>query len=138
MVGLRSAILVGAVSLALGGCVASYELVRYNTAAVTQVHLGCHDTYEVFDRPDAGAMLVGTNVLNETLAATCSDGIGALPLELRLRRAAQIFLEEASDRPACRIAREAVLTPFQAEFNYVCPPPKPRRGVVPPQTGGRR
>ena len=111
---LPPALLACGLALLLGGCVASYELVRYNTAAVAQVHLGCNDTYEVFDRPDAGAFLVGTNVLNETLAATCRDGVGGLPLEARLRRAGGIFLEETSERPQCRITRATPLNLYQA------------------------
>jgi hypothetical protein len=129
---------IGLAVLLLGaGCTSPiYTMERYGTAPVYQVHLGCHDTYEVFDRPDAGAILVGTNALNESLSAVCSEGAAGLPREERLRRAARIYFDETSKRPTCRITRETPLSPLQTEFNYICTPPvaapivpgRPRRG----------
>jgi hypothetical protein len=115
-----------------------YTIERYGTAAAVPVHLGCHDTYEVYDRPDAGSMLVGTNPVNEGISGLCKSGSAGLPKEERLRRVAGIFLEETSKRPTCRVTRETPLSPLQTEFNYSCAPPgtaasptpqqRPRRG----------
>ena len=82
---------IGLAVLLLGaGCTSPiYTMERYGTAPVAQVHLGCHDTYEVFDRPDAGALLVATNALNESLAAVCGEGASGLPREERLSIGAQ-------------------------------------------------
>lgn len=102
----------------------TYTVDRYGTASARQVHLGCHDTYEVYDRPDAGLVLVITNGLNEALASACDEpGIDTLPKEERLRRAAHVYLEETSDRPLCRITRESVITDLHTEFAYRCPAP---------------
>jgi hypothetical protein len=116
----------------LAGCVSEglfYTIDRYGTARVTKVRLGCSDTYEVFDRPDAGTMLVVTNVLNETLVGTCASGPSGLDVRDRLRRTARIFLSETTDRPECRITREVETTNLQTEFAYRCPAPD---GPAPP------
>lgn len=121
----------GLASLAVllgGGCAASvfsYEVTRYGTVAPVQMHLACRDTYEVYDRPDAGSLLVVTNALNESLSGLCGEGAAILPREQRMHRIAGLFLTETTDRPACRIVRERVLAPLQSEFDYVCPAPPP-------------
>ena len=113
-----------AILLLCGACASPiYTIERYGTAPVVQVHLGCHDTYEVYDRPDAGAMLVSTNPLNEGISDLCKSGAAQLPKAERMRRVAGIFLEESSKRPACRITSETPLSPLQTEFNYRCPGP---------------
>lgn len=128
-----------AVAVACTGCsidTFTYTVDRYGTVNARQVHLGCHDTYEVFDRPDAGLLLAVTNPLNETLASACGGPVEGLPREERLRRTARIFLEETSDRPLCRITRETPLSDLHTEFAYRCPASaiakpaviKPRRG----------
>ena len=102
----------------------TYTVDRYGTATARQVHLGCHDTYEIYDRPDAGLLLAITNGLNEALASACDGpGIATLPKEERLRRAAHIYLEETTDRPLCRITRETAITDLHTEFAYRCPAP---------------
>jgi hypothetical protein len=126
-----------AILLLCGACASPiYTIERYGAAGATQVHLGCHDTYEIYDRPDAGAMLVNTNLLNEGGSLVCKNGAAGLPKEERLRRAAGIYLEEISKRPICRITSETPLSPLQTEFNYRCTPPeaaapvraRPKRG----------
>jgi hypothetical protein len=114
-----------AILLLCGACASPiYTIERYGAAGATQVHLGCHDTYEIYDRPDAGAMLVSTNPLNEGISGLCKSGSAGLPKEERLRRVAGIFLEETSKRPTCRVTRETPLSPLQTEFNYSCAPPE--------------
>jgi hypothetical protein len=112
---------------------------RYGTSAAAQVHLGCHDTYEVFDRADAGSFLVATNGVNEGISGLC-EGSAALPREERMRRVARIFLDETSNRPTCRITRETPLNPLQTEFNYSCAPAETvqptRRGRAGSPRGG--
>ena len=97
-----------------------------------QVHLACHDTYEVYDRPDAGTILVITNALTEALAGACGDEptAAALPKPDRMRRVARIFLEETTDRPECRITRETQVTDFHTEFGYRCPAPPARTAAA--------
>ena len=113
----------------------SYQIDRYGTVTGTMVHLGCHDTYEVFDRPDAASMLVNTNALNETVGGLCGEGAATLPREERMRRVARIFLEETTDRPDCRVVNETPLSPYQTEYTYRCPAPR----IVPkPAVPGRR
>jgi hypothetical protein len=124
------------------GCAASvvsYEVERYGTVTGTQVHLGCHDTYEIFDRPDAASFLVTTNAVNESIAGMCGDGAAALPREERMRRVAHLFLEETTDRPDCRIVQERPLTSFQTEFSYRCPapPPAPKPATPAPRAARR-
>jgi hypothetical protein len=87
------------------------------------MHLACHDTYEVYDRPEAGTMLVVTNPLNESLGLVCDEGATGLPKEERMRRVARLFLDEPSSRPTCTISRETPLTPLRTEFSYRCPVP---------------
>ena len=101
----------------------TYTVDRYGNVTGNQVHLGCHDTYEVFDRPDAGTLMVVTNPLNESLGAFCDSGSAVLPKPERLRRAADLYLEETTDRPACRIYRTSEITPVHTEFAYRCPAP---------------
>lgn len=114
---------------ALGGCsfdAFTYTVDRYGTVKERQVHLGCNDAYEVFDRPDAGSLLVVTNGANETLSGLCG-GLAELPKPERMRRVARVFLDETTDRPACRITREAEVTSLHTEFNYRCPALRPPR-----------
>lgn len=113
----------------LGGCsfdAFTYTVDRYGTAKENLVHLGCRDAYAVYDRPDAGAMLVVTNGANEALSPLCG-GLAELPKPERMRRVAKLFLDETSDRPACQITRETEVTSLHTEFNYRCPPPRPPR-----------
>lgn len=118
-----------AVMAALGGCsfdAFTYTVDRYGTVKERLVRLGCNDAYEVFDRPDAGALLVVTNGANETLSGLCG-GSAELPKPERMRRVARLFLNETSDRPTCQITRETDVTPVHTEFNYRCPAPRPPR-----------
>ena len=60
---------------ALGGCSVetfSYTVDRYGTTQATNVRLGCNDSYEVYDRPDAGTLIVITNGVNEINAVSGS------------------------------------------------------------------
>lgn len=107
-------------SLALAGCsfdVATYTIGRYGEVKGVHVRLGCHDTYEVFDRPDAGSLVVVTNAVNESLVC---DGASALPRAARMRRIAEIYLGETTDRPTCAVVREAELSPVHTELQYRC------------------
>ena len=113
----------------------TYTVDRYGTVTGQQIRLGCRDTYEVFDRPGSGSLLVVTNGVNEGLANACATGGAALPRPERLRRVAEIFLAETTLRPDCRIARQNEVSDFHAEFRYRCPSgaepvstTKPRRG----------
>jgi hypothetical protein len=129
--------LAGLLALLCTGCATIvYESDRYGTAPSAQVHLACHDTYEVFDRVEAGTLLVVTNPLNENLHLICDEGATGLPKEERMRRAAHIFLEELSNRPTCTITRETPLLPYQTEFSYRCP--VPGAPVTPVRTSKRR
>ncbi len=117
----------------LAGCSVetfTYTIDRYGEVKGIHVHLGCHDTYEVFDRRDAASLVVVTNGLNEAIVSSCS-GLASLPPGERMRRVAEIFLVETSARPECRITRESRLTDFHTEFNYVCPGPRPLRSAAP-------
>lgn len=124
-------------ALCAGCSTFAYTVDRYGRSNAVQMHLGCHDTYEVYDRPDALSMLVGTNALNETLAGVCDDaGAGALPREERLRRVARLFLDEPGARPDCRIVRATSVTAYATEFDYRCPAPPAAPAT--PATPGRR
>lgn len=123
--------------LGLGACsfdAFTYTVDRYGTVKARQIHLGCRDTYEVFDRPSAGTLLVTTNGVNELLASLCGTPTEALPREARMRRVAQIFLDEARDRRDCRITRATPLSEWHLEYAYACgtaPPPESRRVRAP-------
>ena len=106
------------VAAATSGCVAfSYTVERYGTVTGVNVNLNCRDTYEVFDRPEARALLVVTNPVNEALVA-CFEG--GPDLAERQRRVARIFFEEKTKRPLCRITGETELTWQHREFDYAC------------------
>jgi hypothetical protein len=119
---------------ALAGCTVdafTYTIDRYGTVKARQVHLACHDTYEIYDRPDAGTILVVTNALNEAMASACDEPSSAtLPKPERMRRVAKIFLEETTDRPECGITRENPVTDLHTEFSYKCPAPATRKAVA--------
>lgn len=113
--------LAGVLLAGLGGCAVnsfSYSVARYGTAPAVNVVLSCRDTYEVLDRPDAGALLVGTNPLNEVLVG-CLDG--GPDLQTRQRQVVRIFFDEKTDRPLCRITQVRDVTPTHREFFYRCP-----------------
>jgi hypothetical protein len=114
---------------ALAGCSVetfTYTINRYGEVKGIHVHLGCHDTYEVFDRRDAASFVVVTNGLNEAVVSSCS-GLASLPRAERMQRVAEIYLRETSARPECRITRQSALTDFHTEFNYACPEPRVRQ-----------
>jgi hypothetical protein len=137
--GLTKISLAGLLSLVGAGCavsVVSYEADRYSITGGVQVHLACRDTYEVFDRPDAGTMLVTTNALNEGMGLICDEGAAGLPKEERMRRVARLFLDENTNRPDCRITRELPLQPFHTEFSYRCP--VPGAPAAPARPAGRK
>lgn len=123
-------LLVGAV---LAGCAQfdtfTYLADRYGRGGSVSVNLNCRDTYEVYDRPDGGTLLVITNPLNEVLVA-CLDS-GAPDLATRQRQVARIFFDEKTNRPQCRITHEEALSERHREFSYTClsaaelAPPKP-------------
>jgi hypothetical protein len=103
----------------LAGCSVetfTYTMDRYGEVRGRQVRLGCRDTYEAFDRPEARSLLVVTNGLNEALSSSCSGP----PQPERMRRVAQIYLAETSARPECNVIRERRLTEFHTEFSYRC------------------
>jgi hypothetical protein len=140
--GLAKPGLAGLAAALCAGCAASafnYEVDRYGTVTAMQVHLGCHDTYEVYDRPDAASFLVGTSPANEAIAGMCSDRIAAMPQDERLRRVARIFLDETTDRPNCTILQDRPLSSYQLEFSYRCPaPPAPKPATPAPKASARR
>lgn len=120
--------------LSLGGCsfeAFTYTVDRYGAVRSKHVHLGCRDTYEVFDRPSAASLLVTTNALNESLASLCGTGPELLPKEARTRRVAQIFLDESADRRDCRITRATALGEFHAEYGYRCGTAPPNETIRP-------
>lgn len=129
--------LAGTVSALAAGCTLqsfTYTVDRYGSVAGVSVRLGCRDTYEVFDRPEAATFIVITNGLNEVLVG-CLDG--GPPLAERQRQVAKIFLEEKSSRPQCRLLGDAELTPLHREFSYRCPASAfvpPPASVLPPTT----
>ncbi len=105
----------------LAGCsfdAFTYTVDRYGVVKAVNVSLRCRDTYEVFDRPEAAALLVVTNGLNEVLVG-CFDG--GPDLAERQRQVARIFLDEKTNRPLCRIVGEQEVTGFHREFSYRCP-----------------
>ena len=125
---------IGALLLAGGALAAcsvdafTYTVGRYGTVNAVHVHLGCHDTYEVFDRREDGTLIVVTTPVNEAVLDACGEGAAGLARPERLRRGAEIFLSETTDRPDCRITRETEITPYHREFAYRCPsaaPPEP-------------
>ena len=109
----------------------TYTVDRYGAVRARHVHLGCRDTYEVFDRPSVASLLVTTNALNESLASLCGTGPELLPKETRTRRVAQIFLDESTDRRDCRITRAAMLSDFHAEYGYSCATAPPNETIRP-------
>lgn len=117
-----------ALLVAVTGCADSpfaYSLQRYGTVRPVNVTLRCRDTYEVFDRPDAGTLAVSTNPVNEALVS-CYDG-GIPDLRTRQREVARIFFEEKTAREKCRILGETALSPILREFTYICPVPAAAR-----------
>jgi hypothetical protein len=103
----------------LAGCSVetfTYTMDRYGEVRGRQVRLGCRDTYEAFDRPEARSLLVVTNGVNEALASSCSSPARAE----RMRRVAEIYLAETSARPECQVVRARGLTEFHTEFSYRC------------------
>lgn len=113
-----------ALASVLGGCTVeafTYTIDRYGTVKATHVHLGCRDTYEVFDRPADGTLLVTSGPVNEAVADLCDGGVARLSTPQRLRRAAEIFLAETTLRPDCRIAGERPVSGNHVEFTYRCP-----------------
>ena len=115
--------------LMLGGCTVetvSYAINQYGEQKGIRVRLGCRDTYEVFDRRDAGRFVVVTNPVNEALAASCADA-AALPRPERMRRVAEVFLSESTSRPECALSAQRQLTEFHSEFDYRCPDSRSRR-----------
>ena len=121
---LRRVVMLAGIGAALAGCsidTFTSTIERYGTVKARQVHLGCHDTYEVYDRPDAGTILVLTNGVNEALAGLCADGSAAPARPERMRRVARLFLEETSDRPQCGVVRETPVSEWQTEYGYRCP-----------------
>lgn len=129
--------LVATAASALAACsfdAFTYTVDRYGTVQAHQLRLGCRDTYEVFDRPSARSLLVTTNGLNEALSATCGEGSEAQPKDVRMRRVAQIFLDESTDRRDCRLTRTNVLGELHVEYAYACgtyPPPEASRVDAP-------
>ena len=127
--------LLASAAVGLGLCACSfdaftYTVDRYGTVKARQIHLGCRDTYEVFDRPSGGTLLVTTNAVNESLASLCGTPTEVLPREERTRRVARIFLDEARDRRDCRITGTTPLSGWHVEFAYACgtaPPSESRR-----------
>ena len=114
----------------LSGCAVetfTYTIDRYGTVKSQHVHLGCRDTYEVFDRPDARTLLVTTGPINEGIATLCGGAVATLPTAERMRRAASLFLAETSERPECHVIREQPISDRHAEFGYSCPAPAPAR-----------
>ncbi|NNM71835.1 hypothetical protein [Enterovirga aerilata] len=122
---LRTLLLSAAALPLLAGCsidAFTYTIDRYGEVKSVHVHLGCKDTYEVYDRPEARSFVVVTNGVNEALLNSCG-GLAGLPTAERMRRVAEIYLEETSARPQCRITRESALTDFHTEYGYRCPEP---------------
>lgn len=120
--------LAASVALACAGCALesfTYTVDLYGRAKPVNVRLACRDTYEVYDRPDLGSLIVITNLFNEILV--CGD-CGVPPLAGRQRQVAEIFLAETSKRPACRLTADSEVTERHREFRYVCPgaAPAPR------------
>ena len=113
---------VSALSTLLAACsidAFTYSIDRYGTAKAVNVNLNCRDTYEVFDRPDAGTLIVVTNPFNELLVACLENG--SPDLATRQRQVARIFLDEKTNRPLCRVTGETVITDRHREFTYACP-----------------
>jgi hypothetical protein len=84
------------------------------------------DTYRVFDRPDAGMMMVTSSV-----GAAAAQGIGrgltfgaadTTPAKPLFQRAAERFLAE-TERAHCRITDGYLLISPQYEFKYDCTRP---------------
>ena len=111
----------------------TYTVSRYGTVKETHVHLGCRDTYEVFDRPERGTLLVVTTPLNEVILDACGGPASQLTGPERMRRVAAIFLDERSNRPGCTVTSTTPVDALHTEYVYRCdgpPPPalnRPRR-----------
>lgn len=119
--------LLGVPVLALAGCsfaAFTYTNDRYGLIMETNITLRCRDTYQVYDRPDLSTLLVMSNPLNEAL--NCLEG-GQPPLAARQREVAQIFLQERTNRPQCRVAAEVELSVYHREFSYSCAPVRSQR-----------
>jgi hypothetical protein len=117
------------VATLLGGCTletVSYAIGEYGEVRGVRVRLQCRDTYEVFDRRSAGRFVVVTNPVNEALAGSCSDA-AALPRPERMRRVAEIFLSETTNRLECTLSGQRALSEFHSEFDYRCPTSRPSR-----------
>ena len=102
----------------LAGCAtASYLSSAYIGVPPQIVTTGCKDTYEVYDKRQAGKLLVVSNVLREL--AEC-DGSGRDRGKLaRFEETARVYFAEIR-RAECRIVTAAALSPLHAEFTYAC------------------
>jgi hypothetical protein len=116
-------ILVPALALsALAGCSVdafTYTINRYGEVKGVRVRLGCNDAYEVFDKKEANSLVVVTNGINEAVINSCS-GLAGLPRSDRMRRVADLYLDESAGRPECRVTGENPITEFHTEFSYRC------------------
>ncbi len=120
------ALLVGGLPLAACSVDAfTYTVGTYGTVKETHVHLGCQDTYEVFDRPERGTLLVVTTPLNEVILDACGGPASRLTGPERMRRAASIFLDERSNRPGCAVTSEQPVDALHTEYAYRCAGPPP-------------
>lgn len=109
--------------LALAACsidAFTYTVGTYGTVKETHVHLGCRDTYEVFDRPERGRLLVVTTPLNEVILDTCGGPASQLSGPERMGRAAAIFLDERSNRPGCAVVSAKPIDALHTEYAYRC------------------
>ena len=107
----------------LTGCAGvNYVMETYGSMQPVEVSMA-DDAYRVFDKPDAGKMMV-TSSLSSAAAQGLGQGlllnaVDNTPPKPRFQAAAERYLVE-SGRPNCRITDGYLVVKPQFEFTYTC------------------
>lgn len=111
-------------ALLLGSCrTAAYLSDTYVGVVPQIVTTGCRDAYEIYDKREAGKLLVVSHLFRER--PDCG-GPGKVALDAegarkaRFREAADTYLGEIR-RGGCRILESAALSSLHYEYLYTCP-----------------
>lgn len=125
---LTARLLTAAAVLSLGACSGiSYVLENYKGVEKQEIHVEGDDDYRIFDKPDAGRMMV-TSSLSSAAGQGAVKGlflgaVDASPPKPRFQKAAETFLT-STNRPNCRVTDGYLLVSPQWEFAYTCAQPE--------------
>jgi hypothetical protein len=107
----------GLVAAAGAGCSVDYIFATYSAPiAPVIVTVGCNTSFDVFENPKEGRIMVRSNVGADIAEAFCREDAALGP---RPRRAVAIHFEK-TNRPNCSIVEERKLSPMHWEFSYAC------------------